>query len=91
MYKQGKCINRKYIKIYVAGNGKNVLRYAISVSKSVGKAVKRNKIKRVIREIIRNLNDYLKGLDILIVAKRSIKNAGYWELKKIIEQALLHS
>jgi ribonuclease P protein component len=55
-------------------NGLNVNRFGIIVSKKIDKrAVVRNKIKRLFREILSELNENIKpGHDILLIAKKKI-------------------
>jgi len=67
---------------------KEEYRIGFSVSKKIGKAVMRNKIKRRLREVCRlNESIFPIGLDLIIVARVRIKNASY----SIIEKSLLDS
>lgn len=53
-----------------------VTRLGITVSKKVGNAVVRNRTKRLIREAWRkNKDDFPRGLDIVVVAKRDASTA----------------
>ena len=63
--------SRHFIAIYGAGrNGRT--RLGITVTKKVGGAVTRNRIKRCVREFFRNNKDFIQGeLDINIIAKKS--------------------
>jgi ribonuclease P protein component len=56
-------------------------RFGISVSKRVGNAVIRNRIKRVIREIIR-LKPPVCGWDIVVIARNPAASSNYKELDK---------
>ena len=56
--------------VYVAKNGLEWSRLGLSVSRRVGNAVRRNSVRRRIREAYRLAKDDLpRGLDILCVAK----------------------
>ena len=47
-------------------------RVGITVSKRVGSAVTRNRIKRLVREFVRHNKDWLPpGRDVVVIAKRS--------------------
>jgi ribonuclease P protein component len=57
------------------------------VSRKIGGAVVRNRIRRRIREISLVLDALLlRKLDLVIVARKGINNAPYWDLMKDIEQ-----
>ena len=94
VFSKGKYINGEYICFYIMKNKYEFNRIGIAVSKKTGNAVKRNRIKRLIRENYRVEKDKLKiGHDILIIWKKSkdIENATFKniekDMKKIIEKA----
>lgn len=62
-------------------------RCGFSVGKNIGKAVTRNRIKRLLREIIR-ITPIKPGWDIVLIARSNSAVAHYAELKKIIETLL---
>lgn len=78
LYKHGKKTNGKYIFIYFTDNHHSYNRFGIVTSKIVGKAVKRNKAKRILRAVIK-CNPLLPGrhINIVIVATKRIKQATY--------------
>lgn len=85
-YQKGRSVVNAYLVLYFRKNFKDVYRIGISVSKKVGKAVIRNRIKRRLREICRlNEDVFPKGLDLIFVARAKIKNASY----KTMEKSLL--
>ena len=58
--------------IYVLPNRINITRLGLTVSKKVGKSVKRNRVKRLIRESFRlSQKQIMPGYVIVVVAKPS--------------------
>ncbi len=83
VYKRGKSQSDKLLVVYVKKNGLSFNRYGISISKKVGKSNKRNKIKRRLKEILRNIDksSFLKtGYDIVLVVRIGSRLATYKEL-----------
>ena len=67
---RGKWYNGKLVSIYMLKNNFDRNFLGIAVGKKAGKAVKRNKIKRIIREAYRQFDsDILTGNTIVIVWK----------------------
>jgi len=65
----------------VLPNGFTYSRFGFSISKRIGNAVERNRIKRRLREAIRLRMDSIKaGWDIVFIARRPIRTADYHEL-----------
>lgn len=68
-------------------NSLSLSRYGFSISKRVGKAVIRNKVKRWLREILPKM--LLKpGWDIIFIARPAAAAADYASLKKAVEGLL---
>lgn len=80
--KNHKSYGNKYFNIYIKENETTYFRYAISVGKKIGIAVVRVKRKRQLRSIIDNIIDINQNLDILVVAKPTINNIDFLEMKK---------
>jgi ribonuclease P protein component len=62
-------------------------RYGISVSKHIGKAVVRNRVKRVLREILR-LTPMSPGWDIILIARSPSAGGDYQEINKSVLKLL---
>lgn len=70
LYYKGKSIACGYVVVYVQKNGLSSNRLGLTCGKSIGKAVIRNRIKRLMRESYRLCEDRVKpGYDIVLVAR----------------------
>ena len=88
VYKRGSNLANKNLVIRVLPNNLEISRYGIMVSRRVGKAVVRNRIKRTIREIIRK-ETLQPGYDVVLIARVSIAEARYAQVKKSTEELLI--
>lgn len=90
VYSAGRLFARKLLSMRLVPNGLNFSRYGFIVSKRVGKAVVRNRVKRLLREIMRQTS--LKPeWDIVFYARPAIAGASFAELKKLILSLLLQA
>jgi len=85
---RGNCVNSSNVAIYFFPNRLNQVRFGFAVGKKAGKAVQRNRIKRIMREATRLISiDFDTGMDIVIVWKNRISadKVDFFEIKKEIE------
>lgn len=68
-------------------NGLTISRYGFSVSRKVGGAVTRNRVKRLLREIMHTM-PLKPGWDIVIIARSSSAQSRYDGLKQAVEHLL---
>jgi ribonuclease P protein component len=59
-------------------------RFGISTSRSLGTAVVRNRVRRRVRQILREMPAGERGRDILVVCRPAAAVAGYGELRDAI-------
>ncbi len=83
IYKNSLKISGKYFIAYIIKSSEK--KFGTVASKKVGNAVKRNRIKRIYREIIRKNEKFFKNFKIIIIAKSFlgdiIKTTKYIELE----------
>ena len=85
--KKGKRQSNDLLVLGVQPNGLQINRYGFSVGKQLGNAVTRNKIKRRLREAIRELPTE-KGWDLVLIARKSASTTTYSELIVALEELL---
>lgn len=90
--------NKKSCKGFLVvweANGLSNVRLGITVSKKVGCAVVRNRIKRYVREFFRQNDFQLPQIDMIIIARREASEFDYsilsCELGRIFKQIGAHS
>ena len=87
VYANGKSYANRYLVMYVMENGTDSNRIGISVSKKVGNSVVRHRLKRLVKESYRILEDgFLCVYDIVVVIRVAAKDKNYRD----IESALCH-
>jgi len=87
VYDEGRSWVSSLLVMKALPNGLTLSRYGFSVSRRVGKAVVRNKVKRWLREILR-VTPLKPGWDIVFIARPPTATTNYAELKKSAEGLL---
>lgn len=82
--------NRQFV-IYYQKNNLEHMRLGISVSKKLGKAHDRNKLKRYVRESFKTRKDFVKNYDIIIIVRAGAKELSFEEFGKSIDHVLKRS
>lgn len=90
VYRLGKSTaNYQFAVYYLARNDDGPFRLGVSVSKKIGKAVVRNRMRRRIKEAVR-LNRHLiaDGYDFIIIARRGALSLEFAALQKSVLHVL---
>jgi len=83
--REGQAWSTPFFVVRARPNGREVTRFGFIVSRRLGKAVARNRVKRRLREVCRQL-PLRPGWDIVIIAREPAKTADFWELKRAVEE-----
>ncbi len=85
----GKAWSHPLVIVRASANGTNENRFGFVVGKKVGKAVERNRAKRLLREAVRRRVDRIvKGWDIILIARGGAANAEYAVIDSAVESVL---
>lgn len=82
VYDKGQRIPSGSFVLFVMRNGVEHARLGITVTRRVGGAVKRNRAKRLIREIFRRHKAELTSVDIVVNGRHGLPDAGYAHLEE---------
>jgi len=89
VYENGKSYATRNLVIYCLNYEKGKKnRYGLSVSTKIGNAVVRNKLKRRLREIIREFEKEkeFKGYDVIFIARKPVVQINYQHLKRDVKK-----
>jgi len=87
VYSEGRAWVNSLVVMKALSNGFTLSRYGFSVSRQVGKAVTRNRVKRRLREILR-LTPLEPGWDIVFIARPVAATADYASLRESVRGLL---
>ncbi len=89
-YERGDKVQSEYFVLYILENGRPYHRLGVTVSRKIGSAVVRNRIKRRLREIFRaNKQAISPHCDFAVNAKRAAARARNQQIQEDILKAIL--
>jgi ribonuclease P protein component len=84
--------NRQFVLYYLDKPGQGDFRIGLSVSKKIGNAVMRNRIKRIIRQVFTELKEGIDSeKDFVIIARKPCAEMTYEQLKSSLLHVLRRS
>lgn len=89
---EGRSWSNPLLVLCVARNGLQVTRLGFSVSRRIGNAVTRNRVKRLIREAVRLQYDVIEpGWDVVLIARRPIVGADFAEVRQAVNDLVVRA
>jgi len=89
VYRKGRFFVGKYMSMYILPNNSEKNRLGISISRKYGKSVRRNRLKRLIRESYRLFEEFIdSGYDIVINARQNQDMPEFSAVKKEMRHLL---
>lgn len=83
LYHRGNTCANRYLALYCRKNGQGHNRVGLTVSAKLGCAVRRNRVRRRLREIYRlHETQFRCGYDLVVVVRSRAMDAPYAELKQ---------
>lgn len=87
LYSKGRKYVSGLVVLRVVHKDDDKIRLGLAVSKKVGKAVVRNRVKRVFREIFYlEAGKILPGTDLLLIARKGVEAAAFHEILSAVKE-----
>ena len=79
--------NRQFVMYYRKNNSEH-MKLGISVSKKLGKAHERNRLKRYVREVFKTRKDNVKSYDVIVIVRQGAVEQNFEDFSKSIDHIL---
>lgn len=87
IHREGRSVANSLLVFRLSPNGLDRSRFCFIAGKRVGNAVVRNRVKRRLRETVRN-SGFRPGWDTIVMARRGAGEADYGELRKAVSNLM---
>ena len=87
VYTHGKSWANELLVMKALPNGLEISRFGFSVSKRVGNAVVRNRVRRRLRECLR-LTQHIPGWDVVFIARTPASKADYHQIERAVDELM---
>ncbi|MCL4490092.1 MAG: ribonuclease P protein component [Chloroflexi bacterium] len=89
VWENGKSWSHYLMILRARTNGMDLSRFGFVAGKKIGKAVRRNRTKRLMREAMRHrLGKIEPGWDIILIARREVERATFQQVDAAVENLL---
>jgi len=90
--RHGRRIHTQHFTIIAQPNSRDITRLGITVSRRVGHSVKRNRLKRLIREFFRHYKDQIPGgYDLVVIPLQTIEELSFSAVCEELSNALVQN
>ena len=86
---QGQRLHTRHFGIILLPTPAGRPRLGLAVTKRLGKAVKRNRVKRLLREFFRRHREKLPPEDLIIMAKKGAADLDYHQVQEELSRVLI--
>jgi ribonuclease P protein component len=90
VYDRGVRMHARFMTVFVLANSLPVTRLGVAATRKLGDAVRRNRAKRLVREVFRR-NKTVPGFDVVVVPRRELLDAEFSSLEADYRAALRRS
>lgn len=87
--KKNSFANKHFVAYFMENKENEHFRLGISVSKKLGKAHKRNKLKRYVRQFFTDNKEFIKTIDIVIIVRNNAVDIPFEEFCKSLNHILI--
>ena len=89
VFSRGKRIATPFFVLYLLPNRLAVSRLGVQVKAKLGTAIKRNTMKRMVREVFRKMkSEFVPSVDIIFIAEKPLSRLKYQELEAELRKGL---